>query len=123
VLVDSVGALLLISDDAEGLASFYRDALGFPLEDEVHQGVPLHYGCEIGGIHFAIHPSEGWPGQRTPNAQSPVMVFYTSDVQSVYERLVANGVQARPPSDHGFAIVTSFEDPDGNNIEVMTSTE
>lgn len=85
--------------------------------------MPLHYGCEIGGVHFAIHPSEGWPGERTPNAQSPVLIFYTRDVQSTYERLAANGVQATPPFDHGFAILTAFEDPDGNNIQVMTPTE
>ena len=120
MLIDSVGALLLISDDAAGLASFYRSALGLPLEDEVHEDVPLHYGCEIGGVHFAIHPSEDWPGERTPNAQSPVIVLYTSDIQAVYERLVANGVEATPPFDHGFAVLTAFEDPDGNNVQVMT---
>jgi len=45
------------------------------------------------------------------------------DVQSAYERLVAEGVQATPPFDHGFAILTAFEDPDGNNIQVMTPPE
>jgi uncharacterized glyoxalase superfamily protein PhnB len=123
VSVDSVGALLLISDDAESLAAFYRDALGFPLEDEVHDGVPLHYGCEIGGVHFAIHPSAEWPGERIPNAQSPVIVFYTSDVQAAYARLVASGVEATPPFDHGFATLTAFRDPDGNNVQVMTPAE
>ena len=43
-----LGALLLISDDAAALAAFYREALGFPLEDELHDGILLHYGCEIG---------------------------------------------------------------------------
>jgi predicted enzyme related to lactoylglutathione lyase len=123
VLVESVGALLLISDDAKRLAAFYRDALGFPLEDELHEDVPLHYGCEIGGVHFAIHPSADWPGEQTPTAQSPVIVFYTGDVRSAYERLVANGVQATPPFDHGFATLTAFQDPDGNNVQVMTPTQ
>jgi predicted enzyme related to lactoylglutathione lyase len=123
VLVDSVGALLLISDDAEKLAAFYRDALGLPLEDELHEGVSLHYGCEIGEVHFAIHPSADWPGDRVPNAQSPVIVLHTSDVPAVYERLVAHGVQATPPFDHGFATVTAFQDPDGNNVQVMTPAQ
>lgn len=86
-------------------------------------GVPLHYGCEIGGVHFAIHPSEGWPGERAPKSQSPVLVLYTSDVQGAYERLVDSGVQATPPFDHGFATLTAFEDPDGNNLQIMTPTE
>lgn len=122
MLVHSVGAILLISDDAEKLAAFYREALGLPLEDEVHEGVPLHYGCEIGSVHFAIHPSTDWPGDQAPNAQSPVIVLYTSDIQSAYQRLVAHGVQATPPFDHGFATLTAFRDPDGNNIQVMTPT-
>jgi predicted enzyme related to lactoylglutathione lyase len=123
VVVDSVGALLLISDDAERLAAFYRDSLGLSFEEEMHEGVPLHYGCEISGVHFAIHPSADWPGDRTPNAQSPVLVFYTCDVESAYRRLTDNGVQATPPFDHGFATLTAFRDPDGNNIQVMQVAE
>src|SRR6478752_3226688 len=84
VSVDSVGAVLLISDDAAGLAAFYRDALGLPLEDEVHEGVPLHYGCELGSVHFAIHPSADWPGERSADGQSPVIVLHTGDVQGAY---------------------------------------
>src|SRR5262245_42522604 len=119
----TVGALLLISDDAPTLAAFYRDALGLPLEDEVHEGVPLHYGCELGPVHFAIHPSADWPGERALISQSPVIVLHASDVQPVYERLVANGVTATPPWDHGFAIGTAFRDPDGNNVQVMQLTQ
>ena len=55
--IHAVGALLLISDDPEQLANFYRDALGLAIEEERHDDIPLHYGCEIGGMHFAIHPS------------------------------------------------------------------
>jgi predicted enzyme related to lactoylglutathione lyase len=117
--VHSVGAILLISDDAEALARFYRDALGLSLVDERHEGVPLHYACELGKVHFAIHPSDGWPGGATSESQSPVIVLHTDDVQAAYERLVSNGVPATPPWDHGFAIGTAFQDPDGNHVQVM----
>jgi predicted enzyme related to lactoylglutathione lyase len=117
--VNAVGALLLISDEPENLAAFYRDAVGIPLEDERHDDIPLHYGCEIGGTHFAIHPSADWPGEPSPNAQSPVIVFYTDDVDGAYEQLVAHGVKATPPFDHGFAVLTAFRDPDGNNVQIM----
>ena len=118
--IDSIGALLLISDDAQQLAAFYRDALGLPIEEERHDDIPLHYGCEVGGTHFAIHPSADWPGEPAPNAQSPVVVFYASDVDATYQRLIARGVQATPPFDHGFATLVAFRDPDGNNVQVMT---
>jgi predicted enzyme related to lactoylglutathione lyase len=51
-----------------------------------------------------------------PGRPEPVLVFHTRDVEAAYERLVANGVQATPPFDHGFAVLTAFEDPDDNNI-------
>ncbi|HEX6420921.1 MAG TPA: VOC family protein [Acidimicrobiales bacterium] len=119
--INAVGALLLVSDDAEGRAAFHRDAVGLRLDDEVHEGVPLHDGCDINGVHVAIHPSGGWPGQRTLDAQSPVVVFHTGGVHAAFERLVANGVEATP-FDHGLAVLTAFRDPDGNNVQIMTPT-
>jgi catechol 2,3-dioxygenase-like lactoylglutathione lyase family enzyme len=120
--VSAVGAILLISDNAKALSEFYAEALSLPMEPEEHGGVPLHYGCEIGTTHFAIHPSEGWPGERAPNAQSPVLVFYTDDLESVHARLEAAGVHPTPVFDHGFATMTAFRDPDGTNVQVMTPT-
>jgi len=32
-------------------------------------------------------------------------------------------VQATPPFDHRFAIVTTFEDADGNNVQLITPME
>jgi catechol 2,3-dioxygenase-like lactoylglutathione lyase family enzyme len=118
-LINGVSAILLISPDAKELARFYRDALGLPLEDEVHEGVPLHYACELGGVHFAIHPAEGWPGVPTRNAQSPVIALRTSDARAVARRLAASGFAAVGPYDHGFALVVTFRDPDGNHVEIL----
>ncbi|MEL6893526.1 MAG: VOC family protein [Actinomycetota bacterium] len=117
--VSSVYALLLISDDAESLATFYRDVVGLPITEERHDGIPLHYGCDLGSVHFAIHPSEGWPGTTRRDGQSPVVVFATDDVDGAYSRLRSAGVEATPPFDHGFAVLTAFEDPDGNNVQIL----
>ena len=117
--IHAIGALLLISDSPEELAGFYRTALGVPIEEERHDDIPLHYGCEVGGTHFAIHPSADWPGEQASNAQSPVIVFHTDDIDRAYDQLVAHGVDATPPFDHGFAVLTAFRDPDGNNVQVM----
>jgi catechol-2,3-dioxygenase len=120
--IDGVSAILLISEDAEKLAGFYRDALGIPLDEEVHEGVPLHYACDLGGVHFAIHPSGGWPGTPTAEALSPVIALRTSDAASVAERLQARGVAVTGPHDHGFAQVLSFRDPEGHHVEVLEPT-
>lgn len=44
---------------------------GLPLEGEVHEGVSVHDACELGGVHFALHPAEGCPGVPDKNAQGP----------------------------------------------------
>lgn len=117
--ITGVSAILLISPDAKALAEFYKNGLGLPLEDEVHEGIPLHYACELDGVHFAIHPAEGWPGVATRDAQSPVIALRTSDVRAVKRRLAEIGVAAPGPYDHGFAWALAFRDPDGNHIEIL----
>jgi len=122
MLVEAVEVILLISPDARGLKSFYVSVFELPLEDEVHEGVPLHYACRIGTTDFAIHPAEGWPGERTKDAQSPIIGLKTSNMSLLVERLRAVGISVSP-ADHGFADVISFRDPDGNHIEVLQAKE
>jgi catechol 2,3-dioxygenase-like lactoylglutathione lyase family enzyme len=118
-LIDRVTAILLISPDPRALADFYRNALGLPLEDEEHPGVPLHYGCDVGGVHLAIHSSAAFVGVPARDAQSPVVVLGASSVKAVAARLTANGVRTTGPTDHGFGLIVSFRDPDGNRVEIL----
>jgi catechol 2,3-dioxygenase-like lactoylglutathione lyase family enzyme len=122
-LVRSVSAVLLISADAARLAAFYRSALGLALEEEVHEGVPLHYACDLGGVHFAIHPNEGWPGAAGIEPQSPVIALGTTDAELAARRLGEAGIEHTGVSDHGFALVVAFRDPDGNHVELLQNRE
>jgi catechol-2,3-dioxygenase len=119
MLIDDVTAILLISSNAKQLCEFYRATLGLPLEEEAHDGIPLHYGYSLGDVHFAIHNAEGWPGVATRNARSPVITFSTSNLKALVERLAARGVKVTGPTDHGFAQGISFRDPDENLISVL----
>ena len=118
-LIDDVTAILLISPHPKKLCEFYRATLGLPLEEEVHDGLPLHYGCALGDVQVAIHPAHGSPGVPTKNAQSPIISFSTSRLKAVAGRLSARGVKVTGPTDHGFADVISFRDPDGNFVSVL----
>ncbi len=118
-LIDDVTAILLISSNAKKLCEFYRGTLGLPLEEEAHDGMPLHYGYSLGDVHFAIHSADGWPGVATRNARSPIITFSTSNLKAVVERLSARGVKVTGPTDHGFAQGISFRDPDENLISVL----
>ena len=119
MLVDDVTAILLISPNAEKLCEFYRATLGLPLEEEIHDGIPLHYGYSLGDVQFAIHNADGWPGVPIRNAQSPVITFSTSNLKAVAKRLSACGVKVTGPTDHGFGHILNFRDPDGNSVSVL----
>ena len=119
MLVDDVEAILLISPDAAALREFYERCLELPLEDELHDGVPLHFTCKIGSVHFAIHPADGWPGTATRDAQSPLIALRSQNLSSIVAKLEGAKVQFNGPSDHVFADVISFRDPDGNHVEVL----
>jgi catechol 2,3-dioxygenase-like lactoylglutathione lyase family enzyme len=119
MLVDDVTAILLISPNAKRLCEFYRATLGLPLEEELHDGMPPHYGYSLGDVHFAIHPAQGWPGTPSQNAQSPVITLSTSNLKGVAERLSGSGVVVTGPTDHGFGQVVSFRDPDGNHVSIL----
>jgi catechol-2,3-dioxygenase len=119
MLIDDVTAILLVSANAKKLCEFYRSTLGVPLEEEVHDGIPLHYGYALGDVQFAIHNADGWPGVPTRNARSPVIAFSTSNLKAVAARLSAHGVKVTGPTDHGFAQAVSFRDPDGNFVSVF----
>ena len=64
MLINGVSAILLISPNAKELARFYRDMLDVPLEDEAHEGVPLHYACELGGVTSRFILRKAGPGSR-----------------------------------------------------------
>jgi catechol 2,3-dioxygenase-like lactoylglutathione lyase family enzyme len=85
--------------------------------------VPLHYACDLGDVHFAIHPNDGWPGQAGLEPQSPVLALATPDAARAAERLSQAGIQHAGVGDHGFALVVAFRDPDGNHVELLQATE
>ncbi|MBS1961265.1 MAG: VOC family protein [Bdellovibrionales bacterium] len=115
--IEFLSAILLVSKEPERLAAFYRDVIGIPLEDETHGETFPHYGCELGDLHFAIHPLENFEG-RGVGTGSVKLAFTVFDLEAFVARVEKVGVKlAYPPKDLGFAKMTALDDPDGNHVE------
>lgn len=120
--INGLVAVLLISPEPERLARFYSDVVGLPFESEQHDVAPPHWGCDVGGVHFAIHRAEGWPGDDACGARSPVIALRTDDVGRVALRLSQYGMTCSGPTDHGWGVAITFIDLNGNRIEVIEMT-
>lgn len=117
-------AVLIVSKNAPRLAAFYRDVLGFPLEDEKHGNTELHYGCEVGDIHFAIHPFENFEDQE-PGVGAIKLAFEVFDMDALLKRLSAHDIKPlyEPKPMGGIGKITAVRDPDGNLIELTQLNE
>ena len=115
--VEFLSAVLVVSTNPERLAAFYRDVIGIPLRDERHGTSRRHWGCNLGDVHFAIHPVETFPDRRS-GVGSVKLAFTVFDVKALGRRLEASGTPLLyPPRDTGFFWSTAIQDPDGNLIE------
>jgi len=115
--VEFLSAVLLISKNHTELAKFYRDIIGIPLEEEQHGDTEAHYGCELGDLHFAIHPVENF-GESKTGVGSVKLAFEVFDMAQHVKKLESHGVKLLyPPKEMGPMLITAIKDPDGNLIE------
>ncbi len=117
--VTEIASLVLFAADADKTAEFYR-AIGLEFEHEDHGEGPVHFATELGGVHFAIYPTEvsgRAPARRAVGSSFPG--FYVAALDEVTESL--RQVGARVVTEHeqmpwGCRVVV--EDPDGRAIEI-----
>ena len=115
--VEFLSAILLVSEDPKRLAEFYRDVVGLPLQEERHGETRPHWGCNLGEIHFAIHPIETFPDRRSGTG-AVKLAFTVFDIRALERRLEEGGIRLLyPPRDTGFFWSTAIHDPDGNFVE------
>ena len=111
---------MLVSENPKRLATFYRDVLDIPLEEERHDDTLPHWGCNIGDIHFAIHPIDDFPDDKKSGVGAIKLAFNVFDAHALAAKLEARGVELLyPPKDTGFFISVALLDPDGNFIELV----
>ncbi|MBI3072132.1 MAG: VOC family protein [Deltaproteobacteria bacterium] len=117
--IEFFSAVLIVSKDPARLAAFYRDTLGVPLKEEKHGDTAPHYGCELGDLHFAIHPRENFEDAGEPSGGAVRLAFTVFDIESIATSLREKGVALLyPPRDVGFCKMTALRDPDGNTVEL-----
>jgi len=115
--IEFLSAVLIVSENPARLAEFYREVVGVPLQDEAHGTARPHYGCNLGDLHFAIHPLETFPDRRH-GVGAVRLALNVFDMKALVERLERKGVRPLyPPHDSGFFVSTAINDPDGNYIE------
>ena len=116
--VEFLSAVLLISKDPARLGKFYKDVIGLPIEEEEHGESLPHFGCELGDLHFAIHPPENFEDKRL-GVGSIKLAFNIFDLGALCKRIEDAGLSVEyPPKDTGFSMMTALYDPDGNYIEL-----
>ena len=115
-----LSGVVLVSQDPERLVAFYREVLGVPLVEERHGDAAPHWGCELGDVHFAIHPVEDYPEDGATGAGGVKLAFMVFDVGQFAGWLESQGIElCYPPTPLGSeSLVTAVRDPDGNLIEL-----
>jgi hypothetical protein len=99
--IEFLSAVLLVSKNPEKLATFYREAVGLPLEAEAHGETEPHYGCELGDLHFAIHPLSNFEGAGS-GVGSVKLAFTVFDMAAFVKKMESRGVpRENTPKDTG----------------------
>jgi catechol 2,3-dioxygenase-like lactoylglutathione lyase family enzyme len=112
--------ILLVSSQPERLVAFYRDMLGLPLTAEIHEGAEPHWGCELGDVHFAIHPAADYPEEPASGPGPVKLAFMVFDLTAMAAWLGERGIPlCYPPMELGSeSTITAVRDPDGNLVEL-----
>jgi lactoylglutathione lyase len=117
--VTEIASLVLFAADVSKTERFYR-AIGLELEREDHGEGPVHFAAELGGVHFAIYPTE--MGGRAPAlraAGGSFPGFYVAALDEVTESLRSMGARVlREHEQMPWGCRVVVEDPDGRAIEV-----
>ena len=116
--VQSICGVIFVTDDVDALATFYAEGLGLPLEREDHGGLDVHYGIDLGHVHFAIHPPTNFGAG--PPSRGTAVAFQVDAIDAHLEGLLARGATVvTPRRDEGFGDVVTLRDPAGNLLELV----
>ena len=115
-MIDGVAGVILWTENVERLAAFYRDVL----ELTPHSVRDTLVAFRFGDVRLSVGLHSGVKGRaKDPNR---VMVnLGVRDIHGTYARLQRKGVVfSRPPErEHWGGWVATFQDPDGNILQLL----
>jgi len=120
--VDGLAVVLLLSKDTEVTAAFYRDVLGLELIAEQHDGRHKHFACRMGTSYFTIQPAGDLAAPAPDGGFDFLQLCFTvADLNAFFARLAASKITPlHPPRPFEHTTFTTFLDPDGRHVRVMT---
>lgn len=115
-----LGALILFSNAIEKTVAFYR-AIGVPLEEEKHDDEgPLHYACELGSTHMAIHAAGEGRAAEWRSGGSSYFGFAVDSLKVAVEAARRTGARVvQEPEEYPWGPRSLVEDPDGRVVELF----
>jgi len=99
---------LEVSDLARA-AAFYHETLGFPIVETTDVFVVV----DMGGAQLYLAAGQPVPG-------SMHLAIAVPDIDMLYERMAAAGLQVNAPQDEGWARYIAYQDPDGYRLLLLT---
>ena len=120
--IRQIDYVILLCEDMAASRSFYRDVMGFPLEEDHEDWAKFR----VGSGFLTLRPRGLWlawdDGSSGPGAASVQLAFQVAPkaVSECHAELVRRGVEiVEPPKDQDFGHRTLFfRDPDSNVLEI-----
>jgi catechol 2,3-dioxygenase-like lactoylglutathione lyase family enzyme len=118
----ALSVVMLLAENADATAAFYREALGVSLQQEKHDQRRGHYGGRLGSIYFTIQWAQDFPGPEfVRGGNSMQLVFTVPSLDDFLAHLKAKGLQPlHAPTRFDQVLFTTIRDPDGRFVQVMT---
>ena len=108
--------ITLVVSDLDAARAFYCGKLGLPVLGE-YPGDYLSLDAG-GGVQIGLHPAHAGHDHAV-ETKGAYLSFLVTDVESLYRKLVADGVSfAGPPAIVRGALEAELQDPDGHLITV-----
>jgi catechol 2,3-dioxygenase-like lactoylglutathione lyase family enzyme len=113
--------IIIFVGDVQKCAGFFRDAFGFTVVPSVSPASEW-IELETGGCRLAFHQAHGPNGPIQSPTGGPMnphkIVFYTEDVATAREELMAKGAPMGDVVTFGAVTVCDGQDPEGHVFQI-----